>query len=171
MQILIYSISIVAIAIFLHLILLKMQQTAFVNAIVLIIFVFSLTLCAGFIIGALINKTIFFLPGGLWGILQVAIFYIPVMLSYVITYVALEDDSPSMTIVRFVDLSKEKGRSRKEIEQIITNEILILPRINIMLKDGWINYQNRKYQVTKKGRFYNQFFAFGLKLLRITREG
>mgnify|MGYP003392190762 CR=1 FL=1 len=171
MPTLIFSASMVVIAIFFHLILLRIRKALLRNTILAIIFIFSLTLAIGFIIIVLIEKTINFLPGGIWGLLQVLIFYVPVMLCYIITYVALEDDSPSMTIVRFVEAAQEKGRSRQEIRQIITNEALILPRIRIMLKDGWIEYKDRQYYATHKGRSYNRFFAFGLKLLRISREG
>jgi len=171
MQTLIFSVSVVVIAIFLHLILLRMAKGIFSNAILSIVFIFLFTLLAGFLICALIGQRIYFLPNGFWGFLQVLIFYIPVMLCYVITYVALEDDSPSMTIVRFVEQAKDKGRSRQELGQIITNQALILPRINILLKDGWIEHDNERYQATEKGQFYNRFFAFGLKLLKISREG
>ena len=75
------------------------------------------------------------------------------MLSYVITYVALEDDSPSMTIARFVEMSGDKGSSRDEISRIISDETLILPRINAMVKND------------------SRLFALVLKFLNINREG
>ena len=171
MQTLVFSVILLVIAIFLHLISLRIRQTIFNNTILAIVFIFSFTLFMGFIAGAWVEKTVNFLPHGIWGVLQVLIFYVPVMLCYIINYIALEDDSPSMTIVRFVEQAKEKGRNRQEIRRIITNEILILPRIRIMLKDGWIECRDGQYYVTEKGRFYNQFFAFGLKLLKISREG
>lgn len=171
MGILCFNISLVIVAIFLHLILLKIKLHLPGNSLVVIILIFSFVLISGFTVDFILRDRYSFLPNTIWRYLQVLIFYLPVMLSYIITYVALEDDSPSMTIVRFVDRAKEKGRSRQEIRRIVTNEILILPRINIMLKDGWIEYKNSRYYATKKGRYYNQFFAFGLKLLKISREG
>ncbi|MDD5109049.1 MAG: hypothetical protein PHC29_06035 [Candidatus Omnitrophica bacterium] len=171
MGILCFSVVLVIAAIVLHLILLKLKFRLPSNPLIAIILIFFFVLVAGFTISFFLRNEYNFLPNSIWEYLQVLIFYFPVMLSYVITYVALEDDSPSMTIARFVEQAKEKGRSRSQIMQIITNEALILPRIKIMLKDGWIEYKNGQYLATKKGRSYNQFFAFGLKLLRITREG
>jgi len=171
MGILGFNISLVITAIFLHLISLKIKFRLRGNPLAAIILIFSFVLLAGFTIVFLFRDKYSFLPDTIWSYLQVMIFYLPVMLSYIITYVALEDDSPSMTIVRFVDQAKNKGRSRQEIRRIITDEVLILPRISILLKDGWIEYQNSRYYATKKGRFFNQFFAFGLKLLKISREG
>jgi len=171
MGILCFSVSLVIIAVSLHLVLLKIKFRLSANPIIAIISIFFAVLITGFSLSFLLKGVYSFLPNSIWRYLQVLIFYVPVMLSYVITYIALEDDSPSMTIVRFVEQGEEKGRARKEIKQVITNEALILPRISIMLKDGWIEYKNRQYYVTKKGKSYNQFFAFGLKLLKISREG
>lgn len=171
MGILCFSISLVIIAIFLHLVLLKVKFRLPGNSLTIIILIFSVVLIAGFTAAPALSERYNFLPNTAWNYLQVLIFYVPVMLSYMITYVALEDDSPSMTISRFVEKANEEGRTRQEIRQIVSNEVLMLPRISIMLKDGWIEYKDNRYYVTPKGRFYNRLFAFGLKLLKISREG
>jgi len=171
MSILIFSVSLTIIAIFLHLILLRIYPALVKNFIIAVFFIFFIVLLIGFLSAYLLRRKYGFLPCGGWEDLHVLIFYIPVMLSYVITCVALVDDSPSMTIVGFVEQAKEKGRSRQQIRQIINDEALIVPRINIMAKDGWVELKNNQYAITKKGIFYSRILALGLKLLNISREG
>ena len=171
MAILFFCITLVLIAIFLHLILLKNQVKLSQNPTVILLFIFISVLCIGLIGAYFLNKKYSFLPNGIWQNLHVIIFYVPVMLSYIITYLALEDDSPTMTIVRFVEQAKGEGRTIKQIRQIISDEALILPRIDTMFKDGWVEFRDDKYYITVKGKAFNQIFALGLKPLNITREG
>lgn len=171
MEISLFCITLVIIAIFFHLFSLRFRIPFSINPIMAIFFIFMVVLVTGLILAYLLNKRYSFLPHGVWENLHVLIFYVPVVLTYIITYVALEDDSPSMTIARFVAQAKEKGGGYQEIGQILTNEVLILPRLRTMVKNGWIVNIDNKYHITAKGRFYNQLFALWMKLLNIHREG
>lgn len=171
MGVLFFCIALVATAVILHLIALRIKMPVLKSPIITTLFIFFVVLICGLVLAGVLYKQYSFLPHGFWQYLHVIIFYIPVMFSYIITYVVMEDDSPSMTIARFVDMAKEKGRSRDEIGQIITDESLIWPRINAMVKNGWIEYKNNRYFITPKGLFHSRFFALGLKFLNINREG
>jgi len=171
MTTLFFCISLALIAIFLHLFLLKINAPLLANSVIDILFIFLIVLAAGLVFAYFLSKQYSFFPKGVWENVHLIIFYVPVMLSYIINYVALEDDSPTMTIVGFVEQAGREGRTKKQIRQIISDEALIFPRIGTMLKDGWIVYKDNKYYITAKGEAYNKLFALGLKLLNIKREG
>ncbi len=172
MAILFFCISLAAIAIILHLISLKIKIPRQGNPVKDILSIFLIVLISGLALAYFLSKRYAFLPNNLWQYAQVVIFYVPVMLSYIINYVALEDDSPTMTIVGLIEqMEKKGGCSCDKIKSIISDEALIWPRINTMIKDGWIEYRDNKYQITERGKTYNKIFALGLKLLNIKREG
>jgi len=133
--------------------------------------IFAGVLGGGLMSAPLLNKYSNSFPVDVWEFLHVLIFCVPVMLGCIITFVALEDDSPSMTIVRFVGQAGETGRSLSQVRSIVSNETLIIPRIRTMVKNGWIEYVDGKYHATAKGRICNQILALGPKLLNISREG
>lgn len=168
---LIFCIGLTLSAIILHIIILRIRLKVFESAIITILAIFLTVLVLGLVFTGIFHEKFTFLPYGFWQYLHVAIFYVPVMLSYVITYVALEDDSPSMTIARFVEMSGDKGSSRDEISRIISDETLILPRINAMVKNDWIECVNERYFIKPKGLFHSRLFALVLKFLNINREG
>ncbi|HAF94607.1 MAG: hypothetical protein A2X34_10695 [Elusimicrobia bacterium GWC2_51_8] len=169
MKIFIFCVILTSSAIVFYLALLRIRRPR--NSVAALLIVFTGVLCGGLISAHLLNKGYSVFPAGFWEFLHVIIFYVPVMLSCIITFVALEDDSPSMTIVRFIEQAGAKGRNRNQIRQIINDEALILPRINAMVKNGWIEARENEYQAMAKGRFYNKLLALAPKLLNISREG
>src|SRR5262249_23646491 len=51
-------------------------------------------------------------PDGFWENLHVALFYVAVSLGYIVTYSALEEDSPTLTVVAFVADAGGRGGAR-----------------------------------------------------------
>jgi uncharacterized protein YacL len=107
----------------------------------------------------------------IWEHLHIILFYVPLFLGYMITYAGLEDDSPSMTIVQFVSLSREKGREYKDFERILTDKVLIAPRIDNLLQSGMVVIQDERFILTKKGRLYARLFSVWLDLLNMSKGG
>lgn len=169
MKVLIFCIILTAAAVISSLILWKIHRPR--NSVTALLIIFAGILCGGLTSAWILNKGYGVFPAGFWEFLHATFFYVPVMLGCIITFVALEDDSPTMTIVRFVEQAGEKGRSRGQIRQIISDEALILPRLGAMMSTGWIEYSENKYHATAKGRFYNKLLALAPKLLNISREG
>lgn len=171
MEILFFCVSLIVISVLLHLISLKVRVLFSANLVVGIFFIFLTVLVISLILSYFLSKKYNFFPQGIWQNLHVIIFYVPMMLSYIITCVTLKDDSPTMTIVRFVEQADKEGRSLKQIRQIISDEALILPRIDTMVKNEWVEHRDNKYYITVKGKAYNRIFSIGTKLSSITREG
>lgn len=108
---------------------------------------------------------------GFWKIVHISIVHISLTLNYIINFIALTDDSPSMSMIQFVAQAKEKGRTFDEFKQFMTNESLVLPRIHSMVADGWIAFRDSTYQVTQRGLFYYRLFSFWKKLLGLSEGG
>ena len=169
MKIPIFCLTLTAAAVLIALLLWRIRAPR--KGITALLIIFTGVLCAGLLSAQMLNRAYGCSPAGFWEFLHVIIFYVPVMLGCIVTYSALEEDSPSMTIVGFVEQAGEKGRSRGQIGQIISDEALILPRIDTLVNTGWIECRDNTYRSTAKGRFYSELLALAPKLLNISREG
>lgn len=104
-------------------------------------------------------------------VLHLGVIYLPLMFTYIITWVALEGDSPSMSLARYLEIAEDKGRTREEINTLINEKALVLPRIQGMLDSGWIARKEGRYTITQKGQQYNRLFSSILFILNIQKQG
>jgi hypothetical protein len=80
-------------------------------------------------------------------ILHVAVYYWSVSLCYTITYTAIEADSPTLSIMRFVASSGLEGRSAEEIVNFMATRPFIRSRLVALLKSGLVQEQNQRYRI------------------------
>ena len=109
-------------------------------------------------------------PRNLWEILHVAISFAAVSLVYVVLYSGLEEDSPSCTLVKFVALSREKGRVRADFAEIITDDLIVHSRLRALVDAGMVIRDGDRFRISARGAFLARVFCFARRLLRI-REG
>ena len=103
--------------------------------------------------------------------IHVVLFHIPATLGYIATYSALEGESPSISMVKFVAESGEIGRDKSEFTQIINQSTLIDLRIEAMIQNNWMIDTDGQYQLTPKGEHLARLFATAQKLLGIQGGG
>ena len=88
------------------------------------------------------------------------------------TYPALEIDSPSLLIVNYIRKHSESGVKAETIHSLFTNEVLLEPRIDGLLRDQYIIRENGVFKATRKGRWFASIFAFFRdKILHLNRLG
>ncbi len=109
-------------------------------------------------------------PGDCWEYIRVIGFYVAVTFVYVITYSGVEDDSPSFSLVKYVALAGERGRSYEEFALIITDEMTVHSRLRALLQGGLVERTGDRYMLTSKGRFWNRLFALWRGIVR-SQEG
>ena len=110
-------------------------------------------------------------PQNIFDYLSFCLFYISAMLSYIISYSALEADSPSMVIVLKVEKAGRAGIAIEELERDMTNETLLLPRIKDLERDGLAVLKNNRYRITSKGRCFISLFIFFRRFLGESKGG
>jgi hypothetical protein len=96
---------------------------------------------------------------GLSTLLYVAMYYWSVGFCYIITYSAIEGDSPTLSLMRFLAASAGRGRSTGEIAHFMAERPFIGARLNALLNSGMIRLQDDRYVIAGK-----ESFAFRLIL-------
>jgi len=80
-------------------------------------------------------------------LLHASLFYISLSLCYVITYSAIEGDSPTLSLMRFVAENPVHGRSRQEIDSFFAERPFIRARISALLHSSLVREENGRYLI------------------------
>lgn len=106
-----------------------------------------------------------------WEVLHVAIFHIAAMLAYVVAYSALEERSPSMTILSRVADSGSRGQSQEELQAMLINISPVETRLAVMARDGMVRDRAGMIVLTNKGWAWANTFSAWRRLLRFKLGG
>ena len=112
-----------------------------------------------------------FWPVGIKQWLHVALFYEAVSLAYIVAFSALEQDSPSMTIVVFVADAKGQGQHREELYNLIGQDFIIGYRFESMVHGQLIEKVGDVYRLTPKGAMWAKLFLAYRRLFRLRLGG
>ena len=167
MNILLTGLSLITIAFFLHLLIWKIYLPQKQTKALLLIFFATLGSGLGFII---------YNPGviafeSFWQYLHVAFFFISFTLCYIITYSALEADSPSLVIVNLIHAAGENGLPDDELKSYLTDDVLVHPRIRDLYRDQLVFNKGGKIFLTPKGKWFVRIFIFYRWLLNAKKGG
>jgi hypothetical protein len=111
------------------------------------------------------------LPASLPSFLHIALFHTAMTLAYVITYSALEADSPSLLIVLRVAQAGGKGVSAEELRRELNDAVLVRPRLADLVRDGLAVVRDGRFHVTPKGRALARVFVLFRGALRLGKGG
>ncbi len=104
-------------------------------------------------------------------ILHVAVCYVPLSLSYIALYSAIEADSPSLTMVKFVAAAGPEGRRAEEFEKIITDDGLVGARLRAMEDEGMVHREGDILSITPKGLGMARVFSMAARMLNLRTGG
>lgn len=106
-----------------------------------------------------------------WEVIHVAIFHVAAMLAYVVAYSAIEERSPSMTILSSVADSGLRGRSREELQTLLVDVSPVEIRLAAMVRDGMVREDGETVVLTAKGWAWANTFATWRRMLRFNLGG
>lgn len=106
-----------------------------------------------------------------WEVLHVAIFHVAAMLAYVVAYSALEERSPSMTILSRVADAGSRGQSREDLQAMLVNISPVEIRLAAMVRDGMVRDEAGMIRLTNKGWAWASTFSTWRRLLRFQLGG
>lgn len=172
MKVLFWSLLSLAIAFFLHLLVWKVRLPIRQTKAMLQIFFCTL----GMIFILLIAKPEFSLLGvtapTLWTeYLHIGLFFVSFTLAYMITYSALEADSPSLIMVLAIARAGDKGLPKSTFDATMTDDVLVIPRIHDLLLDNMAYLDGEKYRLRPKGILFARIFIFYRNLLKAKKGG
>lgn len=102
---------------------------------------------------------------------QFTLLYASLALSYVVSYSAVEADSPSLVIVLNIVKAAPDGLREERLSKIMTDERLVLTRINDLIESGLVHFDRARYKLTPNGITLANIFIFYRGLLGLPKGG
>ena len=103
--------------------------------------------------------------------LQVVLFHVAGMLAYIVAYSALEERSPSMTILTKVADSGRAGTTRREVGDALLRLSPVEIRLVALVRDGMLDKDGDTYRLTAKGQRWATLFSWWRTLLGFGQGG
>ncbi len=103
--------------------------------------------------------------------LHIALFYWAFTMAYLITYSAVEVDSPSLIMTLAIQKAGEEGLPIESFEANMSNELLLIPRVRDLVHDQIAVLKNGTYHLTPKGIVLAKIFNYYRNLLNIKDKG
>ena len=88
-----------------------------------------------------------------------------------ITYTAIEADSPSLVLIMKVSEAGSEGLDSKKLEQMMSDDILVIPRLEDLVLDKMAYINGNRYFLTAKGVLMVRIFLYYRKLLGAPKGG
>jgi len=98
------------------------------------------------------------LPQNFLEYVHVFLFFTSFTLAYIITYSALEVDSPSLLIVKRIADAGPNGLDKDLLSSQLSDDILITPRIHDLFRDKMAVWKGGKIHLTSKGKWFVRIF-------------
>lgn len=141
------------------------RQTAAILA------VFLGTLALGVICVSYVPAFARWRPDGWLQIVHVAQCVVAFSLAYVVAYSAIEERSPSMTLLTFVSAAGEKGRSEEELRALLAGISPTRNRLQAMIRDGMIHLADGRYLITGKGLAWARLLGTWRRMSGLAKGG
>ena len=99
------------------------------------------------------------------------VLYCSLTFAYILSYPAMEADSPSLAILNNIAKASKDGLAKVELYKVMTDEVVVVARINDLLNDGLVYVESNKYFLTSQGLFLASVFVGFRKLLNLPKGG
>ena len=88
-----------------------------------------------------------------------------------ITYSALEADSPSLVIITTIANAGSNGLDKKSFDELMNDNVLVKPRIRDLLLNKMVEMDGDRYVLTPKGILFARIFIIYRKIMNVSRKG
>jgi hypothetical protein len=112
-----------------------------------------------------------FLPVAAAEIPAVLALYAGVAASYLILYTGVEQISPTLIVVRALAQARERGCSEEELARLMTDDLLLRPRMRALASDGLLVASGTGWSLTPRGYRAARFAGNVAKLFGIRDVG
>lgn len=103
--------------------------------------------------------------------IQLSFLYFSIALAYITTYSALEVDSPSLVMVSEIARAGVKGLDREIFERRVNDDLLVMPRINDLIKDKMVYREKELLKLSSKGWLVVKLFIIYRNIIRYGKGG
>jgi hypothetical protein len=173
MSVLFYGIALFVITLLIHIIVWRIRLPIHQKTIMLLLF--GLILIAGIFMLIILGKSIKIFgitaPAAIYEYIQLGILFISLTLAYIVTYSALEADSPSLVMVMTIAYAGKEGLKKELFKQKINDGVLLVPRIHDLISEKLAYLDKGKYKLTPKGLMFARIFSIYRGILRRPQKG
>jgi hypothetical protein len=110
------------------------------------------------------------LPSDPFGVLQALLLALALAAGYVMTYPAIEVESPTLVMIQAIARRGEEGLARTTLFAQLTDEVLVAPRVRDLLSDGLAVERGGRLYLSDGGRRLIRLFFVWRRVLG-AREG
>ena len=89
---------------------------------------------------------------------RLALLLASISLAYIAVYSAIEDDSPSMAMVKMAWQAGDKGCAESDFRAVMDDRLFLDRRIDAMERDGWVDRSGGNLILTPLGRLWATVF-------------
>ena len=112
-----------------------------------------------------------FIPVTSFDYFNFVILYTGLALSYVVTYSAVQADSPTMTILLRIERSEPKGLALQQILDQLSDQFLVIPRLDDLVTGGLVRLHQGRYIMGDRGAFLAKINILYRALLKMEKGG
>lgn len=102
---------------------------------------------------------------------QIWLYVGSLILAYMITYSAVEADSPSLSIILLIHAAGPSGLATEQIEKQLDDKILVEPRIRDLLIDEMAEEDRGCYRLKTKGILMARLFSAYRRIMGVGKGG
>ena len=102
--------------------------------------------------------------------IHISLFFTALTFTYCLVYVFLIDDAPSLFTFMSIFNAGEKGMSKTELSDLITDDIFIKPRLEFLVKEKMVYKFESNYLLGPKGHKLLSIFIFIQKVMKISKK-
>ena len=104
--------------------------------------------------------------------LNIALYYVSLCMAYIITYTAIEGDSPTLSLIRHLNNHQDLRISRNDVLDFMRERPFIQARLATLLRDGLVKERGSFYvQNGRRPIFFSLILAFRRLYGRIEKGG
>ena len=160
MSVLIYGFGLFGVAVLFHTALWRIKKPA--NTIKALVAIFCLVLAVGMMI---IRQHEFI------NYIYIAVLFFSLFSVYLLTYPAIEADSPSLVITLQIARAKNSGITAAQIKELLKDNLLVEPRLKDLVDAKMVELNGSVYKINRKGVLFIQPFIAYRKFLKLGKGG
>lgn len=110
-------------------------------------------------------------PAGVIGLLHALLVGLALAAAYVMTYPAIEVESPTLEIVKAVARHEPQGLPAAALYRVLDDNMLVVPRMQELLDEKLAVLEGGRYRLTARGRSLARLFSAWRHLLGAAMGG
>jgi len=103
--------------------------------------------------------------------LHIIVLFFSLFICYLLTYSAIDADSPSLVIVLRTSKAGKEGLPHNAIKESLGDDLLIEPRLKDLVEAHLVDFNGQIYKINQKGKIFISPFMLYRNLLGLGKGG